>query len=173
MALKKNTTQGIKNTEILEVFQAHFTGHLNLARIRLISMFIMALCKVRSVNYSKLAGAFGTDCGPDSNFRRIQRFMAQVDLPVKLVASFIFALLPQKENLVLVIQDQLEVGRFQYKHSYDWRKLWERSVSAYVQNAGQKGELPHQGAYRTYGELHWLVWKGLHRMSFGRQGICG
>lgn len=103
MALKKNTSQGIKNTELLAVFQAHFSGHLNLARIRLICLFITALCKVRSVNYSKLAGGFDTDCSPDSSFRRIQRFMAQVDLPMKLVAGLIFALLPNKENLVLVL----------------------------------------------------------------------
>ena len=38
-----------------------------------------------------------------SNYRRIQRFIAEVDLPMKWIAKLIFGLLPQKDSLVLVI----------------------------------------------------------------------
>lgn len=38
-----------------------------------------------------------------SSLRRIQRFMADFDLPMKLISGFIFNLLPQKESLILVM----------------------------------------------------------------------
>ena len=53
----------------------------------------------------------GTDCAADSNFRRIQRFMSEVDLPMKLISKLIFSLLPEKENLILVMdRTNLKLG---------------------------------------------------------------
>lgn len=103
MPLKKNTSLANEDTELLTVFQSHFTGFLNLARIRLICLFISSLCKVRTVNFSKLSVGFDTKSNASSNYRRIQRFIAQVDLPMKWIAELIFSLLPQKDSLVLVL----------------------------------------------------------------------
>src|SRR5690554_3533442 len=103
MPLKKNTSSSDEDTQLLTVFQAHFTSFLNLARIRLICLFISSLCKVRSVNFSKLSSGFDNDVAASSNYRRIQRFIAEVDLPMKWIAKLIFGLLPQKDSLVLVI----------------------------------------------------------------------
>jgi hypothetical protein len=103
MPLKKNISSVSEDTQLLEVFQAHFKGFLNLARIRLICLFINSLCKVKSVNFSKLSSGFDTNVNGSSNYRRIQRFIAHVDLPMKLVAKFIFNLLPEKKHLVLVL----------------------------------------------------------------------
>jgi len=66
-------------------------------------MIILALCKVKTVNYMSLACAFDHFASPESSMRRIQRFMAGFDFPMKLVSGFIFAILPEKENLILVI----------------------------------------------------------------------
>lgn len=103
MPLKKNISLGNKDTQLLTVFQAHFTGFLNLARIRLICLFISSLCKVRSVNFSKLSAGFDNNAAASSNYRRIQRFIAEVELPMKWVSQLIFSLLPQKDSLVLVL----------------------------------------------------------------------
>lgn len=103
MPLKKNISLANENTQLLTVFQAHFSDFLNLARIRLICLFISSLCKVRSVNFSKLSTGFDNNIDASSNYRRIQRFIAQVDLPMKWISQLIFSLLPQKEALVLIM----------------------------------------------------------------------
>ena len=103
MPLKKNTSPAHEDTQLLTVFQDHFTGFLNLARIRLICLFVRSLCKVRSVNFSKLSPGFDTTAKASSNYRRIQRFVAEVELPMKWIAQLIFGLLPQKDKLVLCL----------------------------------------------------------------------
>ena len=103
MPLRKNTSPDSEYTQLLDVFSSHFTDVLNLARIRLICLFVNALCKVKSVNFSKLSVGFDTKTKASSNFRRIQRFISQVDLPMGWIARFIFGLLPEKESLVLVM----------------------------------------------------------------------
>jgi len=87
----------------LDVFLSHFKDFINPARIRLICLFINSLCKVKSVNFSKLSVGFDTKTKASSNYRRIQRFISQVDLPIEWIAKFIFGLLPEKESLVLVM----------------------------------------------------------------------
>lgn len=74
-----------------------------MARVKLICLFITALCKVKTINYDKLASGFDTKTTKNSSYRRIQRFMAEFDLPMKIISSLIFALLPEKENLTLVL----------------------------------------------------------------------
>ena len=103
MSLKTNTSLDPKDTQLLSVFTAHFQGELNLARVRLICLFITALCKVKSVSYSKLSSGFASKSLADSCFRRIQRFMSEAELPMRLVATLIFKLLPQHDSLVLVM----------------------------------------------------------------------
>jgi len=98
-----NTSLSHENKQLLIIFKAHFSGYLNLARIRLTCCFIMALCKVKSVNYSKLSAGFDGLASSSSNFRRIQRFMSEVDFSMELVAKLIFSMLPNKDSVVLAI----------------------------------------------------------------------
>jgi len=46
--------------------------------------------------FEKLAVAFDTDVNVDSSLRRIQRFIAEYMLDTKLIARFVFSLLPHK-----------------------------------------------------------------------------
>lgn len=103
MPLKKNTSPHNEDTSLLTMFTAHFGDFLNLARIRFVCHFIGSLCKVKTVNYSKLSAGFNTNARAASNFRRIQRFMASAVLPMEWVAKFIFALLPHQGPLILVM----------------------------------------------------------------------
>lgn len=98
-----NTSINYKDTALISVLQEHFKGEINLARVRLISLFIRALCKVKSINYDKLATGFDTKVDKKSSYRRIQRFMAEYDFSMKIVSCLIFSLLPEKGNLVLIL----------------------------------------------------------------------
>jgi hypothetical protein len=99
----KNTSLGHKDTSLISVLQVHFKGELNLARVKLICLFITALCKTKTINYDRIASAFDTKADKNSSYRRIQRFMRDFDFPMKVVSVLIFNILPFKENLVLVL----------------------------------------------------------------------
>ena len=99
----KNTSLGYKDTSLISVLQGHFKGELNLARVKLICLFITALCKTKTINYDRIASAFDTKADKNSSYRRIQRFMRDFDFPMKVVSVLIFNILPFKDNLVLVL----------------------------------------------------------------------
>jgi hypothetical protein len=99
----KKTNAVTKNSELTSVLNAHFKGRLNLARVKLISHVIIALCKVQTVNFEKLANAFDTNARADSSLRRIQRFIANYSLNADLVARLVFNLLPKQERFILSI----------------------------------------------------------------------
>ncbi|MDP3359583.1 MAG: hypothetical protein Q8S41_09570 [Lutibacter sp.] len=99
----KNTSLERKDTSLISVLQGHFKGELNLARVKLICLFITTLCKVKTINYDRLASGFDTKANKSSSYRRIQRFMADFDLPMKIISILIFSLLPEKTNLSLVL----------------------------------------------------------------------
>jgi len=101
--IMKNISSEHKDTTLISVLQDHFRGDLNLCRVKLICLFITALCKVKTINYDRLASAFDSKASKDSSYRRIQRFMAFFDFPMKTVSMLIFSLLPEKTNLTLVL----------------------------------------------------------------------
>lgn len=94
---------GSKNSEFISILNMYFKGKINQARINLMSMFIIALCKVQTVGFEKLANAFDSAAQSGSSLRRIQRFIANYTIDSDLIAKFIFCLLPDKENLKLSI----------------------------------------------------------------------
>lgn len=109
------TTHSIKNTKtsqedkssqlssVLKVNIERNGSKINKARLSLISMVILALCKVQTVSFHKLSLAFESKGQADSSLRRLQRFIAEFDLCSDLIAKIIFGLLPEKTNLKLVI----------------------------------------------------------------------
>ena len=92
-----------KNREFLAILSTHFKGKVNVARLKLMSMFVIALCKVQTVGFEKLSSAFDTKAQAASSLRRIQRFIAEYALESDLIAKFIYLLLPHKEQLKLSI----------------------------------------------------------------------
>lgn len=103
MSLKTNISHRVKYTDLLTVFKAHLGKDLHLARIRVICLFITALCKTKSVNFVKVSAGFDSPSLASSCMRRIQRFMAEAELPMKLASSLIFNMLPIKGKLILVM----------------------------------------------------------------------
>ena len=106
LSMKKNTSHETKVNELSSILNEKFEKNgstINKARIRLMSMVILALCKVQNVSFHKLALAFDTESKPESSLRRLQRFVADFNLCKDLIARLIFSMLPEKENLKLVI----------------------------------------------------------------------
>jgi hypothetical protein len=91
-----------ESTNLFSVLKQHFPT-INVARLKLMSLFITTLCKVQTVNYEKLALAFDTGIAKESNLRRIQRFFASYVLNVDLIAKFIFSLLPKQDKYELTM----------------------------------------------------------------------
>lgn len=92
-----------KNSELTSVLNSHFQKKVNLARVKLISHFVIALCKVQTVTLEKLANAFDTNADSESSLRRIQRFVASYGLDSDLIARLIFNLLPKQDRFILSI----------------------------------------------------------------------
>ncbi len=90
-----------KSNDLLSVLLTHFRPSMNLARIKCLSQLICAMCKVQTVNFTKLASAFDNKAEKDSSMRRIQRFMAQSVLNTDLIAKVIVRLLPFKGPFTL------------------------------------------------------------------------
>ena len=104
--MKKNTSRDFKSRQFAQVLKENCEKNgskINKARLHLIAMVIIALCKVQNVSFHKLALAFETKGKADSALRRLQRFIADFDLCRDLIARLIFDLLPEKTNLKLVI----------------------------------------------------------------------
>ncbi len=71
----EKTNDSAKSSELNSILSSHFQGKVNLTRIKLISHFIIALCKVQTVTFEKLANAFETTADSKPSLRRIQRFI--------------------------------------------------------------------------------------------------
>ena len=52
--LMEKTNACLKNNELTAVLGTHFKGKMNLARVKLISLFVCSLCKVQTVTFDKL-----------------------------------------------------------------------------------------------------------------------
>jgi len=85
-------------TKTFNAMHQHLQGNFHLARIKLISQAVMALCKVQSVNLNKLATGFETDgkASAESSMRRLQRFIKEYALDHDLIAKVIMSLIPFK-----------------------------------------------------------------------------
>lgn len=91
-----NTSIESKNSILLETLLQIFGNKMNLARIKFFGLFIMALCKVQTVCFEKLAVSFECEVKVGSSLRRIQRFMADYVMDTDFIARTVFALLPQQ-----------------------------------------------------------------------------
>lgn len=91
MNTRVDCKSSILTDTLIRIFKAE---KLNLARIKFISLFIVALSKVQTVGFEKLAVAFEGRAKTVSSLRRIQRFMVGYMLDTNIVARLIFSLLP-------------------------------------------------------------------------------
>ena len=62
MSLMNKTNVITKNSELTRILNTHSQGKINLARLKLLSHFVIALRKVQTVTFEKLANAFRYYC---------------------------------------------------------------------------------------------------------------
>jgi hypothetical protein len=94
--MKQTNKVHCKSTKLIAILCEFLIGAMNLAHITFFGLFICALCKVQSVSFVKLSAAFESKAKSESSLRRIQRFMAEYNLDLDLIARLIFRLLPHK-----------------------------------------------------------------------------
>lgn len=97
------TKVSIKSSDLTDIFISHFGKKMNLSRIKFLAHMIIALCKVQSVCFEKLALGFETEVQCSSNLRRIQRFMAAYILDCDMIGCMIFRLLPHDPPYLLTM----------------------------------------------------------------------
>lgn len=93
MNTRVESKNSILTDTLISIFQPE---KINLARVKFISAFIIALCKVQTVGFEKLATAFESNAKTESSLRQIQRFIADYVFNPDLVARLVFSLLPEK-----------------------------------------------------------------------------
>jgi hypothetical protein len=91
-----NTRVESKISILFDSLNNIFGADLNKARIKFIGLFIIALSKVQTVNFEKIAIAFENNAKTSSSLRRIQRFIANYIMDTNIIARLIFALLPHE-----------------------------------------------------------------------------
>ena len=64
------TNADTNNSELTSILNHHFKGIVNLARLKLIVHFVIALCKLQTVTFNKLANAFDTKSSAKSSLYR-------------------------------------------------------------------------------------------------------
>ena len=65
----------------------------NKARIKFVTRFLLALYAVQTVNLAILATAFSGHAKEESNYKRLQRFLREFELPYAQLAAFVVKLL--------------------------------------------------------------------------------
>ena len=97
-------------TMLTDVLKLHFGW--NLARIKCLSCLIIALFKVKTVNFAELATAFSGSAKPDSHYRRIQRFFKEVKIQQDMVAQLVASFLPYDQFILSMDRTNWMLGCF-------------------------------------------------------------
>ena len=78
------------------------------ARLKFMARFVGSLLKLTTTNGKKLALAMNPQVRPASNYRRIQRFMADYSFDFEAFGRFLLWLLPQQPEGFVVVMDRTE-----------------------------------------------------------------
>jgi hypothetical protein len=80
-------------TQLKDVLGQHLSWHG--ARLSFLAMFFVALFKVKTVNLSEIATALNPHAKVGSNYRRLQRFLADFELDYDTIAKLVASLVPR------------------------------------------------------------------------------
>jgi hypothetical protein len=87
--------------QLTDVLSQHLPWHR--ARLKFIARFTTALLQLTTTNLAKLALALKATVQPASNYRRIQRFMADFPFDFEVFGRFLLGLLPQESGYIVII----------------------------------------------------------------------
>lgn len=86
---------------LITALTATFTWHG--ARMTFVSQFLIALIRVRTVNFTEIATAFCGEAKPESHYRRIQRFFKDFPVTRAQVAATVVQWLPLGQQWLLCL----------------------------------------------------------------------
>ncbi|HBL12510.1 MAG TPA: IS4 family transposase [Cyanobacteria bacterium UBA11162] len=88
-------------TSIQKILQPHLGWHG--ARVNFLALFLIALFRVKTVNFSELAVGFMSQAKLESCYKRLQRFFSQFELDYHTIARFVAKVMEIPEPWVLSI----------------------------------------------------------------------
>jgi len=88
-------------TRIQQTLQPHLGWHG--ARVSFLALFLVAVFRVKTVNLSELATAFISTAQPESNYKRLQRFLGGFELDYYTLARFVVSLMDIPQPWVLSV----------------------------------------------------------------------
>lgn len=92
--------------QLTDIFKVHLPWHG--ARLTFLAMFLQALFKAGTVNWTKIAVALNPLASNDSNYRRIQRFFADFEINDDLIAKLVLALIPKPVTGYVLAMDRTD-----------------------------------------------------------------
>lgn len=88
-----------------QTLQAHLPWHQ--ARLTFVSMFLIALFRVKTVNLTQVATAFPGRAQTSSHYKRLQRFFREFELNYYTVAKLVVGLVDIPEPWVLLTRAEI------------------------------------------------------------------
>jgi hypothetical protein len=88
-------------TQLQKVLRPHLSWHG--ARLSFLAAFLIALLRVKTINFAELATAFSGKAQTDSHYKRLQRFFRQYKVDYAEIAQTVVALMSIPEPWVLSI----------------------------------------------------------------------
>lgn len=125
-------------TLLRQSLQPHLGWHR--ARLTFVSMFLIALFRVKTVNLAQLATAFAGQAQTNSYYKRLQRFLREFELNYHVIAKLVVALMDIPEPWVLSIdRTQWQFGKITFNILVLGIVHARCCFSYIVVDAGQKG----------------------------------
>jgi hypothetical protein len=97
-------------TMLTRMLKLHFGWHL--ARVKCLSCLMIALFKVKTVNFTELATAFSGSAKVDSHYRRIQPFFKEVKIQQEMLAQLLASFLSDDPFILSMDRTNWMLGCF-------------------------------------------------------------
>ena len=85
--------------KLKKTLQVHFAWDNR--RVKFLSMFVISILKLTTVNLSKVASSLNPLVKQESNYRRMQNFFQKYSFDTDTLGSFLLSLLPRREKFIL------------------------------------------------------------------------
>lgn len=100
----------MEQTKDLSAFFFHYLEDWNPNRIEFLTLYILALIKVQSVNSSDIATVLNPFAKKESNQRRIENFFANQEINYEIIALMALAILPVKKYKISIDRTNWKYG---------------------------------------------------------------
>lgn len=101
----------MKNNVLLLMPIIQKSVNWNLARVKFLSQFLIALLKVKTVNFSEIAIAFESKVKSDSSYKRIQRFFRSFSIDYDALALTLLNALPISKFILTLDRTNWKFGK--------------------------------------------------------------